>query len=70
MHEKFHNNPQQAQYFYEKGIKEIEQYGTYGNEYAGYGYYGLSRLTPDKHQKRTYRKKAIDLCDFENVNFD
>jgi len=68
--EKKHHNLRQAEYFYEKGIREIEPYGTFGSEFAAYAYYGLSRLTSDKHQKKTYRKKAIDLSDFENVNFD
>jgi hypothetical protein len=68
--EKYHKNKVQAQYFYEKGIKEIEPFGTFGSEYAAYAYYGLSRLITDKHQKKAYRKKAIDLSDFENVNFD
>lgn len=68
--EKYHGNLQQAEKLYEKGIREIEPYGTFGNEYAAYGYFGLSRIAGDKHQKRTYRKKAMDLSDFENVNFD
>ncbi|HEX2395060.1 MAG TPA: hypothetical protein VHI78_06910 [Bacteroidales bacterium] len=68
--EKLHHNNKQAEYYYEKGIRDIESYGTFGNEYAAYAYHGLSRLTSDKHQKKTYRKKALDLSDFENVNFD
>lgn len=70
LQEKFHYNKKLAEYYYEKGIREIEPYGTFGSEFAAYAYYGLSRLTTDKHQKRTYRKKAEDLSDFENVNFD
>lgn len=68
--EKYHNDSKQAEYYYEKGIREIEPYGTFGSEFAAYAYYGLSRITIDKHQKRSYRKKAVDLSDFENVNFD
>ncbi len=70
LQEKYHHNKKLAEHYYEKGIRQIEPFGTFGSEFAAYAYYGLSRLASDKHQKKTYRKKADDLAVFENVNFD
>jgi hypothetical protein len=68
--EKKYHSAAQARLIYEKGIKSIEPYGSFGSEYAAYGYFGLSRLSKDKQQKKAYRKLAMDRADFENVNFD
>ena len=48
-------------------------FGVYGNEYAAYAYFGLSRISERKGDsafKKTYREKAIKLADFKDVNFD
>jgi hypothetical protein len=68
--EKKYNSIKQAQNEYVRGIKEIEAFGTFGNEFAAYGYFGLSRISQDKHQKKAFRKKAMELAAFKNVNFD
>jgi len=69
---KYHNNIQ-AQNYYNKGVSDISVFGDYGNEFAAYAYFGLSRIhdiNDDKHNKKTYRKKAIELTNYKNVNFD
>lgn len=69
---KYHDN-EKAQKYYNKGIMDISVYGAYGNEFAAYAYYGLSRITTDKsdkHNKRAYRKKANDMAVSKKVNFD
>ncbi len=71
--EKKYKNLKQAQQFYIKGIKDIQPYLPFGNEFCSYAYYGLSRIASTNHDtqnKKTYRKKAEDLGDFKNVNFD
>ena len=68
--EKKYHNLTQANQEYSRGIKDIEAYGTFGNEFAAYGYFGLSRISQAKHQKKSFRKKAMELAVFENVNFD
>jgi len=71
--EKKYHNYQLAQQYYNRGINEISLYGKYGNEYAAYAYFGLSRVSDDnieKHTRRTYRKEAMKLADFKKINFD
>jgi hypothetical protein len=68
--EKKYRDYRQAQLYYNNGIKELESYGEIGTETMAYGYFGLSRITADKHLRKDYRKKAIDLAAFKNVNFD
>jgi len=73
LQEKKYNNDKLAEEFYIKGIRGISAFGHYGNEYAAYGYFGLSRISArkaDYNLKKTYRKKAEELADFRNVNFD
>ena len=48
-------------------------YGHFGNEFAAYGYYGLSRISGrkgDSNLRRTYRNKANEIADFRKVNYD
>jgi hypothetical protein len=69
---KFHNFTLAEQY-YNEGINEISIFGKYGNEYAAYAYFGLSRVTDDngeKHTRKTYRKEALKLADFKKITFD
>jgi hypothetical protein len=61
-----------GQYF-NKGIRNLSLYGNYGNEYAAYGYFGLSRISEangEKQESKLYRKEALRLADFKNNNFD
>ncbi len=72
-YEKKQQNLKQAQAWYNKGLKEIAPFGEYGDEFAAYGYFGLSRISEangDKQNRRIYRKKAMDMADFKEVNFD
>ena len=71
--EKKYHNYQLAQQYYNSGINEISLYGKYGNEYAAYAYFGLSRVSDDngeKHTRKIYRKEAMKLADFKKINFD
>lgn len=73
LQEKKYKNHKQAQALYAKGIKDIKPFGEFGEEYAAYAYFGLSRISDangDKHNKKAYRKLAMDLADFKDVNFD
>ena len=69
---KYHRNDL-AENFYNEGINSISEYGYFGNEYKAYALFGLSRLSDmkgDKHNKKTYRKKAMDISNFRKINFD
>jgi hypothetical protein len=62
-----------AREYYKKGINGISNFGVYGNEYAAYAYYGLSRISEangEKHNGKIFRKEAIKLADFKKINFD
>jgi hypothetical protein len=68
---KYHNN-KLAQENYTTGINEISIYSKYGNEFAAYGYFGLSRISDENGEKshKTYRKEALKLADIKKINFD
>jgi hypothetical protein len=71
--EKKYHDFKLAQELYINGIKEMSFFGNYGNEFAAYAYYGLSRISDangDKNYKKLYRKLADDLADLKKVNFD
>jgi hypothetical protein len=71
--EKKYHDIQKAQQFYMKGIKDMSTYRSYGEEYAAYAYFGLSRISRmngDKDNEKTYRKLALKLADFKNIDFD
>lgn len=73
LQEKKYHNFEQAQKYYNKGVRDISLFGEYGNEFAAYAYFGLSRLyeaKADKRLKKTYRKKALDLANYKKINFD
>jgi hypothetical protein len=62
-----------AQQYYNQGIKDISLFGKYGNEFAAYAYFGLSRISEsndEKHVNNTYRKEAIKLATYKKINFD
>jgi hypothetical protein len=62
-----------AQQFYNQGINEISLFGKYGNEFAAYAYFGLSRISDSKEEKparNVYRKEAMKLATFKKINFD
>lgn len=69
---KYHNN-RLAQKYYFKGINDISAFDYYGNTFAAYAYFGLSRISDiegDKRNKKTFRKKALELTNYKKVNFD
>jgi len=69
---KYHNN-KLAQVYYQKGIRDISVFSEYGNEFAAYAYYGLSRISETNGEKKlskTYRKEAVKLTEFARINFD
>ncbi len=73
LNEKKYHNDMLAEANYLKGVHDISLFGNYGNEYAAYGYFGLSRIkerSGENNYSKTYLKKANELADFKNVNFD
>jgi len=73
LQEKKYHNTELARQYYEQGINNISQFGVFGNEYSAYAYFGLSRISDnngDKHGKKTYRKKALELADFKKIDFN
>ena len=73
LQEKKYYNLIQSQQYYMKGIKDISVFRNYGNEYAAYAYFGLSRIsqkTGDIDNMKMYRKLALKLSDFKNIDFD
>lgn len=73
LQEKKYRNFKQAQQLYIRGIKDISNFRSYGEEFAAYAYFGLSRISSsngdDKNQK-IYRKLALKLADYKSINFD
>ena len=54
-------------------MNSIKAYGDYGNEYADYAYFGLSRISYSKGDKNAgsqFREKAKKLTASEEINFD
>jgi len=73
LQEKKYHDIKKAQQYYSKGVTEISLFGNYGNEYAAYAYFGLSRISEingDKYYKKMYRKLAMQLADFKKIDFD
>jgi hypothetical protein len=71
--EKKYKNYALAKQLYEDGISAGSHFGDYTKEYCAYGYFGLSRISGyncDNAGMKAYRKKALDLTDFKEVNFD
>jgi hypothetical protein len=69
---KYHDN-NQAEQLYQKGIKDISIFRSYGNEYAAYAYFGLSRISKingDNDKMEMYHKLALKLADFKNIDFN
>jgi hypothetical protein len=71
--EKKYHNYNLAQEYYKKGITDVSFFRDYGNEFAAYAYFGLSRMSEvngDKRGKKIYRKKALELADFKKIDFN
>jgi hypothetical protein len=73
LREKKYLDNKTAQQYYNIGIRDISLFGEYGNEYAAYGYFGLSRISEadgEKNASQIYRKEALKLADFKKIDFD
>ncbi|MGE5419917.1 MAG: hypothetical protein ACM3UT_07005 [Chloroflexota bacterium] len=73
LYEKKYSDMSRAEQEYQEGAEKISEFGNYGDQYAAYAYFGLSRISGlenDRQNQRLYRRKALGLTDFENVNFD
>jgi hypothetical protein len=73
LQEKKYRDNKLAQQYFNNGIKDISLFGKYGNEYAAYAYFGLSRISEARgelHSHKIYRKEAMKLADFKKINFD
>jgi hypothetical protein len=71
--EKKYHETNLAEQCYKLGINRIFPFGLYGNEYAAYAYFGLSRLSElkgDKYDGKMYREKAQKLGPYKKINFD
>jgi hypothetical protein len=71
--EKKYKNNKLAQQYYNTGIRDLSAFGAYGNEFAAYAYFGLSRISGaigDKDNKKNYHKQAMKLADSKKINFD
>lgn len=73
LYEKKYRDMIRAEQEYLDGAGKIMEFRSYGEQYSAYAYFGLSRISAlgnDKQKERLYRRKALDLTDFENVSFD
>jgi hypothetical protein len=73
LQEKKYNNINLACQYYKNGISGLTAYGKYGNEFAAYGYFGLSRISNEndvEKTRKTYRETAMKLADIKKINFD
>jgi hypothetical protein len=71
--EKKYNDFNQARQNYLKGARDISLFGDYGNEFAAYAYFGLSRISEfngDKQYRKMYHKQAMKLADNKKIDFD
>ncbi len=69
---KYHDLKSAAQY-YDSGLKAISSFGVYGNEYAAYACFGLSRFYDSEKSNdltRKYRKMAFDYAESHEMNFE
>jgi len=73
LQEKKYNNINLACQLYRDGIRGLSAYGKYGDEFAAYGYFGLSRISHEndlQNTRKTYRETAMKLADIKKINFD
>jgi hypothetical protein len=73
LREKKYLDNKTAKEYYKKGLTDLSPFGEYGNEFAAYGYFGLSRISEangEKHEAEMYRKEALRLAAFKKIDFD
>jgi hypothetical protein len=69
---KYHDNKVAEQNYFQ-GLRELTAYGEFGHEFAAYAYFGLSRIcaaSNDRHNQRSFQKKAMDLAHYKKINFN
>lgn len=67
--ERKYHDLEQAREFYTYGIRHISTYREFGNEYASYAYFGLSRISDNDSNRKNYRKLAQKLAVAKNMEF-
>jgi hypothetical protein len=73
LREKKYKDMSAASEWYREGLTALDPFGDFGNEYAAYACYGLSRVfAADKtgDLKRRFRKEANRLAEFRHMNFE
>jgi tetratricopeptide (TPR) repeat protein len=73
LREKKYLDNRTARQCYEEGLQYIAPFGDYGNEYAAYSYFGLSRISEangEKKEAEMYRKEALRLAAFKKIDFN
>ncbi len=71
--EKKYHDDKDAERLYIKGISDLTPFSCYGNEFAAYAYFGLSRISGRKSDpglRKSYRRQAEELADAKDINFD
>lgn len=71
--EKKYRNDDAAASLFRNGIGKLSEFGAFANEYTGYGYMGLSRISErqgNAQERRINHRKAMDLIDFKRITFD
>jgi tetratricopeptide (TPR) repeat protein len=72
LQEKKYHNLKLAGELYSEGIRRISGFRTFGEEFAAYAYFGLSRISGKKgdiSEQKNYRKLALKLADNKNIEF-
>jgi hypothetical protein len=72
LQEKKYHNLKMAEKYYLKGITDMSAFGYFGNEFAAYAYFGLSRISNLNNESdagKSYFKKAMELADFGKTDF-
>lgn len=72
LREKKYNQLNTAVEEYLNGAEVLAGYSHYGQQYAAYAYFGLSRISGynnDRQNQRYYYRKATDLTGFDYVDF-
>ncbi len=62
-----------AKQYYEEGISALSKLGDYGNDYIGFAYLGLSRISGyrgDRASEKVFRKKGLELSAFKQIDFN
>jgi hypothetical protein len=73
LQEKKYHDIRLAKQLYQQGIKDISPFRSFGDEYAAYAYFGLSRISKangNNEDQKSYRKLALKLAVFKNIDFD